>query len=247
MTTPPTPPETSPAGRGTGRRADVLASLRASPVPLSILELAAQLDLHPNTVRFHLDALVSAGQAERVQSDRSGPGRPPQMFRAYPGMDPAGPRNYRVLAEILTAQLATEPDPAAHASRAGRGWGRQLIKPAPSAGVVPSAAQAVGTLVEVLDHLDFAPHFDEAAEPTRIRLRHCPFLDMTGGPPGSAGVRPDLVCAVHLGLMQGVLESQHAPVTVDRLEPFAEPDLCLAHLRATGARSATTTATGTTP
>ena len=30
--------------------------------------------------------------------------------------------------------------------------------------------------------------------------------------------------------MQGALAQLGGPVTVDRLEPFAEPDLCVAHL-----------------
>jgi hypothetical protein len=33
-----------------------------------------------------------------------------------------------------------------------------------------------------------------------------------------------------LGLMRGALETWEAPVTVERLEAFSEPDLCLAHL-----------------
>jgi hypothetical protein len=39
---------------------------------------------------------------------------------------------------------------------------------------------------------------------------------------------------VQLGLMQGVREALDADVTVERLEPFAEPDLCTAHLVAVG-------------
>jgi hypothetical protein len=39
---------------------------------------------------------------------------------------------------------------------------------------------------------------------------------------------------VHLGLMQGALAALRAPITVGRLEPFAEPDLCLTHLRPVG-------------
>jgi hypothetical protein len=30
--------------------------------------------------------------------------------------------------------------------------------------------------------------------------------------------------------MQGALTAMRAPVTVDRLDPFVEPDLCVAHL-----------------
>ena len=40
----------------------------------------------------------------------------------------------------------------------------------------------------------------------------------------------DVVCELHFGLMQGVLDQMRAPVTVDRLEPFAEPALCVAYL-----------------
>jgi predicted ArsR family transcriptional regulator len=39
-----------------------------------------------------------------------------------------------------------------------------------------------------------------------------------------------VVCPIHLGLMQGALSTWKAPVEVDRLEPFVEPGLCLAHL-----------------
>lgn len=42
--------------------------------------------------------------------------------------------------------------------------------------------------------------------------------------------RPAVVCPIHLGLMRGALESWRAPLTVTRLEAFAEPDLCVAHL-----------------
>ena len=34
----------------------------------------------------------------------------------------------------------------------------------------------------------------------------------------------------HLGLMRGALETWEAPVTVDRLDAFVEPDLCLVQL-----------------
>jgi predicted ArsR family transcriptional regulator len=39
-----------------------------------------------------------------------------------------------------------------------------------------------------------------------------------------------VLCPIHLGLMQGALETWAAPVTVDRLDAFVEPDLCLAQL-----------------
>ncbi|OOK82681.1 sufR family transcriptional regulator [Mycobacterium kansasii] len=62
----------------------------------------------------------------------------------------------------------------------------------------------------------------------QLGLRHCPFLEV-------AESRSAIVCPIHLGLMQGALESWAAPVGVERLDVFAEPDLCLAHLSLKGA------------
>jgi len=43
-----------------------------------------------------------------------------------------------------------------------------------------------------------------------------------------------VVCPIHLGLMRGAMEAWESPVTVDRLEAFAEPGLCVAHLAPAG-------------
>ncbi|MBF6080249.1 helix-turn-helix domain-containing protein [Nocardia cyriacigeorgica] len=225
----------TPTGAGGGRRGDVLAALRGSREALSIVDIATQLRLHPNTVRFHLEALVEAGQAERVEHPRTGPGRPPQMFRAHRGMDPAGPRNYRLLAEILTAQLAADPDPSARAAEAGRRWGREMARDMDTA--APTAEQAVNELVRVLDEVGFDPEPDTDDDQPKIRLQHCPFLDLTE-------TRASVVCPIHLGLMQGVLEGRAAPVTVQRLDPFVTPDLCLAHLTTTSTATPAQAPTG---
>ncbi|MFJ3307274.1 hypothetical protein ACIPSA_30060 [Streptomyces sp. NPDC086549] len=43
--------------------------------------------------------------------------------------------------------------------------------------------------------------------------------------------RPDIICAIHLGLMQGTVETLRAPLTAESLEPFVTPHLCVATLR----------------
>jgi len=63
-------------------------------------------------------------------------------------------------------------------------------------------------------------------------LRHCPFLELVESGAG-------IVCSLHLGLMQGAMAALCTPVTVERLDPFVEPDLCLAHLDATARRPRT--------
>lgn len=210
-----------------GRRPEVLAALRSAAEPRSIAALADELGLHVNTVRLHLEVLVREGRVEPVAVERRSPGRPPLLFRAVPGMDPAGPRRYRLLAEVLVESLATGPAPAERARAAGRAWGSQLAQ---SVATTRTAANPRERLVALLDELGFAPEHRAVGRRSQIDLRHCPFLEI-------AEHRSQVVCPVHLGLMQGALSTWNAPVTVDRLEAFVEPDRCVAHLaRVGGAR-----------
>lgn len=207
-----------------GRRDVILALLRSSAEPCSIASIADELEVHPNTVRFHLDALARAGRVEQVLGDPAGRGRPPILFRASRRMDPAGPTNYRLLAGILTDHLAREPDAAAVATRLGRATSPRLLE---SSGQrrAPSKTRAVNELVELLAELGFEPEPAYSPRTREIRLRHCPFQNL-------AEEHGEVICSLHLGLMQGALSAMRAPVTVGRLDPFVEPDLCVAHLAA---------------
>lgn len=197
------------------RRVDVLSTLKVSAAPMTIAQIASELAVHANTVRFHLEHLEAAGQVERVQPHHRGPGRPPQLYRAVRRMDPAGPTHYRMLAEILANGLAADDDPAAKAREVGRAWGRTMPRPA--------ADSPVDALLQTLRDIGFAPEPPEPPEDDQLRLRHCPFLEL-------AQTRAAVVCPIHLGLMQGALEGWHAPVAVERLDAFVEPDLCVARL-----------------
>jgi predicted ArsR family transcriptional regulator len=206
------------------RREEVLGALRGSDVPLGVADVARRLGIHPNTARFHLDALAAGGAAVRVLEPPSGRGRPRTVYHPRPGMDRGGVRSYRLLAQILLSHLSSAgPDPEDAAARAGRVWGGFLAeRPAPSQHL--TAGEAVGRLTALLAGLGFAPDpGTDVPVPAVIRLRHCPFLELAEG-------YGQLVCQVHQGLMQGALAKLGAPVTAARLEPFAEPGACLAHL-----------------
>ena len=190
---------------------------------MSIVAIAEELGVHPNTVRFHLDSLVADSQVEQVEHGRKGPGRPPLMFQAIRQMDRGGTRHYRLLAEILTAALVADKNPRAKAMAAGRVWGRNLESSVEPPAAATSAEQAIDRLVGVLDDLGFAPERRTSNGEQLVGLRHCPFLEL-------AETRRSVVCPIHLGLMQGALQTWAAPVSVDRLDAFVEPDLCLAHI-----------------
>ncbi|WP_326545537.1 helix-turn-helix domain-containing protein [Mycolicibacterium sp. ND9-15] len=207
---------------GSGRRDVILALLRNSTAPRSIADIAREMGLHPNTIRFHLDALVRAQRVEQLIGDTAGPGRPPTLFRALRRMDPAGPTNYRLLAGIFADYFATSADdPGGAAAELGRSWGTSLVEHHRSR--ARSKSQTVSALTDLLGDLGFKPEPPRSRRAAQIRLRHCPFHELVDE-------HGTMICAVHLGLMQGALDGMRGPVTVDRLDPLVEPDLCVAHL-----------------
>jgi predicted ArsR family transcriptional regulator len=201
-------------------RVRLLRLLAVADRPVSAQELADQVNLHLTTVRAHLDVLLDAGLVDSEPEQRSTPGRPRILYRATAEL-PQERGGYRLLAEVLASHLAgTTPDPAQQAVAAGRAWGEYLVdRPPPF--VRLSAAEARRQVVDLFQELGFDP--EVAAEGGQILLHRCPFLDV-------ARRHQNVVCSVHLGLLQGALEALGAPLTSGQLEPFVEPSLCVSHL-----------------
>ncbi|MCU7730320.1 helix-turn-helix domain-containing protein [Actinoplanes sp. KI2] len=220
MTTP------QPDRQASRRRGQVLRLLRIADRPMAIAEIAQRLGIHVNTARFHLETLVSNGQVERTTADSGSPGRPPQLFQAVRRMDPMGTRHFRVLAEVLAGAIDTDADPGDRILRAGQQWGLRQASTAAGPGKASGPAEPVDRLMRLLDELGFAPERDDS-DGRRVGLRQCPFLEL-------AVSRSDVVCPAHLGLMQGAMQAWESPITVERLHPFVEPDLCMAHLGPAG-------------
>jgi predicted ArsR family transcriptional regulator len=224
-------------------RVAILEVLRAGMAAQDVQAIAAQVGLHTNTVRTHLDQLVEAGLVESSVEVRTTPGRPRALFRASASAPAAEADSYKLLAGILAstidagAPVPGVPVPGTAAAEAGRRWGRTVVaSDGPAHGSV-DAAHGVERIVALLDEVGFAPRVS-ASSPTGptfqsgdgaqvratvIELHRCPFRDV-------ALEHADVVCGVHLGLMQGALEQMGAPAASIRLEPFVRPGLCLAHV-----------------
>jgi predicted ArsR family transcriptional regulator len=206
--------------RAGASRLRILQTLRQAPKGQGVQELAEQVGLHVNTVRFHLDRLVAEGMVARHVEERSAPGRPRLAFSA---VGRSGKRSYRLLAEILVSFVSgTMPDAVTAATEAGRTWGHYLTeRPPPYRGT--DEEESVSELLRILGDIGFVPELVQSGKRREIWLRHCPFREV-------AEAHRDVVCGVHLGLMQGALAEMRAPLTADRLEPFVEPSLCVARL-----------------
>jgi predicted ArsR family transcriptional regulator len=201
----------------------VLAVLQEAGEPFGVEEVAKRVGLRASTARFHLDALVEAGIVERATEDREQPGRPRILYTAPRDAARAGTRSYRLLAEILTSYMAAKiPQLAQAAVQAGQAWGRYLAdRPQPFRRI--GADAATKQLIATLDDIGFAPEAVASGRRRQILLHHCPFRE-------TAEEHREVVCSIHLGLMQGFLAAIDAPIDTERLDPFVEPDLCIAHL-----------------
>ena len=222
---------------------------------IDAVELASRIELHVTTVRFHLDALCEEGAIERTRINRDGVGRPRTGYRAVEER-----LDYRILAEVLAMELGeTVQSRARRAQRVGQQWAGRIAASHADAVAdqdVTDTAEAGDPLdraavlaTEVFNRMGFDPELAAESEPMSslsadseqvlgrervIRLHACPVRDL-------ARAHPEVACAIHLGLLKGLFDHAAAtgghPDTQDqglsaRLDPFVEPELCLARLAA---------------
>lgn len=99
-----------------------------------------------------------------------------------------------------------------------------------------TVGQAAELISEGFADRGFSPELGQEGPTTVIRLRGCPFLAV-------ARAHPEVVCALHLGLLQGSWERLGAPAVHASLHPFNQSDMCLARLTPTPGPTASTQAT----
>jgi predicted ArsR family transcriptional regulator len=201
-------------------RARLFAALSELRRPAGTEELAAQLGLHPNGVRLHLERLVDAGLLTRERT-RQPRGRPRDMWAisadASPGGDP--PSAYADLGRWLTRLIASRKTGLRSVEATGRKIGRDLTPGA-------DAASAEATMRAALTSLGFQPRREPGATgELTYRLCNCPYRE-------AVRESQPVVCTLHRGITRGLLD-EIAPNT--KLAGFIpkDPDTagCLIELR----------------
>lgn len=189
--------------------------LRLSGRPVPVRELATRLSLHPNTLRPHLRRLEEAGLVASEARKQAGVGRPQTLYTAVDVEGREG-RDYRLLADVLTGLLTTAPQ-RQRARAMAREWGAYLVgRAVPRPGARRGSGVDLAVLQEAMDAAGFTPRFRRrSARRVDITLRDCPFRDLLDE-------HRDLVCAVHLGLLEGMLGAARPPLRIGSFEPLAD-------------------------
>lgn len=204
--------------RGLGpARAEVLATLRNATRPQPVQAVADAVGLHPNTARFHLDALVAAGFSTREYEQRDRPGRPKLLYGAVP----QPPSEAAVLQDVALALIhhlgQLEGGAGEQVEAAGRRWGEQLA-------ATHRAQPSLDRVVSILDGLGYQPEL--VGDPAEvIVLTPCPLHSLLE----DDGPGLPSVCRLHLGLMRGLLDDDPG-LSVEALEPLTTPATCVARL-----------------
>jgi predicted ArsR family transcriptional regulator len=191
------------------RRARIVVELEESPQGLDAAELGRRVGLHANTVRWHLGILADAGVVGSRPEPRETPGRPRILYHIAAGEDPRGRDEHRLLATILAGLVPRGEEE--RCAGAGREWGRALVRGR-------AAAEPLEGVAELLEEQGFEPALEAGA----LEMRRCPFHDL-------AEASPDVVCAVHRGLVDGALEELGSTLRVSELQIFPRPGVCVAH------------------
>lgn len=201
-------------------RRRLLAILRGASEPLDAQQLARITGQHVTTVRFHLDVLTKESLVRQFQQPPRGRGRPRIGYRAVQRT-----LGYQELAQVLADQLGADSRTRSEAAlAAGRAWGAKLDADERR---VETLDDAKDVTIGLLSELGFAPERDagvDDGEHVVIRMTGCPLRDL-------ARTHTEVVCAVHRGLIEEVLDrsGERGAVNV-RLSPFVAPELCLTRL-----------------
>lgn len=231
-------------------RRRIVDLVRGAPKRLAAADLAASLDLHVTTVRFHLDQLEQAGVLVADRERRESVGRPRKVYAVAPETVPVNEAAYVVLAGVLAEAI---PGPATSrataAIAAGERWAqrqvteRDIVDAAVGrAGVESASSLPVRELLDVLARWGFRREGVTVERPRpgchRLSLADCPMTE-------AAMVHPELVCAAHLGLLRGTLTRLGIHDVGVTIRPLVRPDLCVVDLVAGEPDGGLITANGT--
>jgi predicted ArsR family transcriptional regulator len=181
---------------GDNTRYAIYLELARSSRPLATAEIAQTLDLHPNTVRPHLERMREVGLLEVETETRGAVGRPQHRYSLAADAPSLGlePPTFPVLARMLLRLAGAAGLEANDAVEAGAEQGEVDAR-------ASHGASCLDGLVARLDALGFDPAVVPEESGATVAFAHCPFREL-------AQAEPDLVCGLHRGMVEGFVQAK---------------------------------------
>ena len=202
---------------------------------LTAQQIGAAFDIHSTTARFHLERLVERGEAVRQKKDSNGQsagrGRPAVIY------SPTSVNRARedMISSLCMALEAACPDTRSRnraALKAGVAWGRTLAGQNRENAKREMPSSMAQTLLDTLTTLGFAP-VTAGPNAASLHLTSCPFLDSVGSHP--------IICTIHLGMIQGLVDGRSKKTSGKKasvsLEPLSSQKGCFLEVIKTDSRS----------
>lgn len=164
---------------------------------VGIAELNDEFAFNHNAIRQHLAKLVTAGLVIETQAPAGGRGRPRLVYEINPAVEgqwgTTGP--YERLSRLLVEVITTGLDP----EEIGRRAADLFRAPTPSGDIVADISAAMA-------RQGFDPEVRSVRGGAEIVLQRCPFAS-------SALAGRETICALHLGIAEGLTGDSPAAVT----------------------------------
>jgi predicted ArsR family transcriptional regulator len=195
---------------GDNTRYAIYLEIARSPVPLTTTMVSEALDLHPNTVRPHLERMRDVGLLQVETESRGVVGRPQHRYSIAQDAPSLGlePPAMPLMARMLVGVAAAAGARREEAVEIGRQQGRAAAAAIEAAAVVAEldddddrAAVCIAALVDELSRVGFDPAVaDDEEGGVVVAFTRCPFAEL-------AASNPELVCNLHRGIVEGFVEA----------------------------------------
>ncbi len=169
---------------------------------VTVADVAAAFDLHPNVARMHLAKLEQAGFLTTGFRRAAGGGRPAKLYRLSDLVVTFGfpPRRYELLSRLALDALAaggTRDDALRVCREAGAAEGRRAL--AGDTEAPRDRAAAASLVATIAEEQGLLPEVAWRNGGLSIVVNNCSFRELSGAD-------PDLVCAMHRAFLEGILE-----------------------------------------
>lgn len=204
---------------GDNTRYAIYLELARSPTPLATADVAGVLGLHPNTVRPHLERMREVGLLDVRPAVGGGVGRPQHLYSLAADAPALGlePPAYPLLATMLVRLSVDAGLDGEQAADAARPEGRRL------AASVKSGSSWLDAVTTFHERLGFDPQEVSDGDTSTIFFANCPFGEL-------AETNPEVICAMHRGLIEGFVDQLEDPATVVDFHDRTHREPCLVTL-----------------